>query len=58
VPEGRDLVVHCEERPGIVADVVAGIINAGGDILNLSVEKPNLEDVFAKLSGEALRREA
>jgi ABC-2 type transport system ATP-binding protein len=58
VPEGRDLVIHCEERPGIVADVVAGIINAGGDILNLSVEKPNLEDVFAKLSGEALRREA
>ena len=58
VPEGRDLVVHCEERTGIVADVVAGIINAGGDILNLSVEKPNLEDVFAKLSGEALRREA
>jgi ABC-type multidrug transport system ATPase subunit len=58
VPEGRDLVIHCEERPGIVADVVAGIINAGGDIVNLSVERPNLEDVFAKLSGEALRREA
>jgi ABC-type multidrug transport system ATPase subunit len=57
VPEGRDLVVHCEERPGIVADVVAGIVNAGGDIVNLSVERPNLEDVFVKLTGEALRRE-
>ena len=58
VPEGRDLVVHCEERPGIVADVVAGIVGAGGDIVNLSVERPNLEDVFVKLTGEALRREA
>jgi len=58
VPEGRNLVVHCEERPGIVADVVAGIVGAGGDIVNLSVERPNLEDVFVKLTGEALRREA
>ena len=58
VPEGRDLVVHCEERQGIVADVVAGIVGAGGDIVNLSVERPNLEDVFVKLTGEALRREA
>ncbi len=58
VPEGRNLVIHCEERPGIVADVVAGIVDAGGDIVNLSVERPNLEDVFAKLTGEALRREA
>ncbi|MGH3146484.1 MAG: ATP-binding cassette domain-containing protein [Rubrobacter sp.] len=58
VPEERDLVVHCEERPGVVADVVAGIVSAGGDIVNLSVERPNLEDVFVKLTGEALRREA
>jgi ABC-2 type transport system ATP-binding protein len=58
VPEGRDLIFHCEERPGIVADVVAGIVNAGGDIVNLSVQRPNLEDVFVKLTGEALRDEA
>ena len=57
VPEGRDLVFHCEERPGIVADVVAGIVSSGGDIVNLSVERPNLEDVFVKLTGEALRDE-
>jgi ABC-type multidrug transport system ATPase subunit len=57
VPEGRDLVFHCEERPGIVADVVAGIVGSGGDIVNLSVERPNLEDVFVKLTGEALRDE-
>ena len=57
VPEGRDLVFHCEERPGVVADVVAGIVRAGGDIVNLSVERPNLEDVFVKLTGEALRDE-
>jgi ABC-2 type transport system ATP-binding protein len=57
VPEGRDLIFHCEERPGIVADVVAGIVRAGGDIVNLSVQRPNLEDVFVKLTGEALRDE-
>ena len=57
VPEGRDLVFHCDERPGMVADVVAGIVGAGGDILDLSVRRPNLEDVFVKLTGEALRDE-
>jgi ABC-2 type transport system ATP-binding protein len=55
VPEGGDLVVHCEDRPGIVADVVAGLIRAGGDITDLSVRRPNLEDVFVKLTGETLR---
>ena len=58
VPEGRDLVVHCEDRPGIVADVVGAIVRAGGDITDLSVRRPNLEDVFVKLTGEALRDEA
>ena len=58
VPEGRDLVVHCSERPGIVADVVGAVVGAGGDIVNLSVEKPNLEDVYVKLTGEVLRDEA
>ena len=57
VPERRDLILHCEERPGIVADVVAGIVRSGGDIVNLSVQRPNLEDVFVKLTGEALRDE-
>lgn len=58
VPEGRNLVVHCEERTGIVADVVASIVDCGGDIVSLSVERPNLEDVFVKLTGEALQDEA
>jgi ABC-2 type transport system ATP-binding protein len=53
--EGRTLVIHCEDRPGLVADVVAGIVEAGGDITDLSVRRPNLEDVFVKLTGEALR---
>ena len=57
VPEGRNLVVHCDERTGIVADVVAGLVRSGGDVVSLSVERPNLEDVFVKLTGEALRRE-
>ncbi len=57
VPEGRDLVVHCEDRRGIVAEVVAGLLRAGGDITDLSVRRPNLEDVFVKLTGEALKRE-
>lgn len=53
--EGRDLVVHCTERPGIVADVVAGLVGAGGDITDLAVRRPSLEDVYVKLTGEALR---
>ena len=57
VPEGSDLVFHCDERTGVVADVVAGMVHAGGDIVNLSVERPNLEDVFVKITGEALRDE-
>jgi ABC-2 type transport system ATP-binding protein len=52
--EGRDLVVHCEERPGIVAEVVAGIVGCGGDIADLSVRRPSLADVYVKLTGEAL----
>jgi ABC-2 type transport system ATP-binding protein len=57
VPEGRDLVVHCENRPGVVADVVGAVVRAGGDVTDLSVRRPNLEDVFVKLTGEALRDE-
>jgi ABC-2 type transport system ATP-binding protein len=53
--EGRNLVIHCEDRPGLVADVVACLVEAGGDITDLSVRRPNLEDVFVKLTGEALR---
>jgi hypothetical protein len=37
--------------------VVAAIVRAGGDIVTLSVERPNLEDVYVKLTGEALRDE-
>jgi ABC-2 type transport system ATP-binding protein len=57
VPEGRDLVVHCVERPGIVAEVVASIVRAGGDIADLAVRRPNLEDVYVKLTGEALKHD-
>jgi ABC-2 type transport system ATP-binding protein len=57
VPEGRDLIFHCEERPGMVAEVVAGIVRSGGDIVNLSVQRPNLEDVFVEITGEVLRDE-
>ncbi|HSK99890.1 MAG TPA: ABC transporter ATP-binding protein [Rubrobacteraceae bacterium] len=57
VPEGRDLVVHCEERRGVVAEVVGAIVGSGGDIVNLSVERPNLEDVYMELTGEGLDRE-
>ena len=53
--EGRDLVVHCAERPGIVAAVVAGLVDVGGDITDLAVRRPSLEDVYVKLTGEALR---
>jgi hypothetical protein len=48
-------VIHCAERPGLVADVVAGLVDAGGDITDLAVRRPSLEDVYVKLTGEALR---
>ncbi len=57
VPEGETLVIHCEDRPGVVASVVGAIVHAGGDITDLSVRRPNLGDVFVKLTGEALERE-
>jgi ABC-2 type transport system ATP-binding protein len=57
-PEDRDLVVHCEDRPGIVADVVAGIVAAGGDVADLAVRRPSLADVYLELTGEALGDEA
>lgn len=55
--EGKDLVVQCTERRGIVADVVAAIVDSGGDIVNLHVRQPSLEDVYVKLTGEALWHE-
>ncbi|MDN5697835.1 MAG: ABC transporter ATP-binding protein [Rubrobacter sp.] len=55
--EGRDLVVQCSERRGIVADVVGAIVECGGDIVDLHVLQPSLEDVYVKLTGEALKRE-
>lgn len=55
--EGRNLVVHCKDKPNVVAEVVAGIVGAGGDIADLSVRRPNLEDVYVKLTGEALTHE-
>jgi hypothetical protein len=57
VPEGQDLVVHAAEREGIVADVVAGVGRSGGDITDLRVRRPNLEDVFVQLTGAALKGE-
>ena len=53
--EGRNLVIHCAHRPGIVAEVVAGLVKIGGDITELAVRRPSLEDVYVKRTGEALR---
>ena len=57
VPEGRDLVFHCEDRPDVVARVVTGIVAAGGNIADLAVRRPTLADVYVKLTGEALEDE-
>jgi ABC-2 type transport system ATP-binding protein len=32
-------------------------VRAGGDVMDLSVRRPNLEDIFVKLTGEALRQD-
>lgn len=57
VPEGSSLAIHCQDRPEIVADVVAAIVECGGDVVTLSVRQPNLEDVYEKLTGEALNND-
>jgi ABC-type multidrug transport system ATPase subunit len=56
--EGSELVIHCEQSPGVVEEVVGGISRAGGDVVNLSVRRPNLEDVYVRLTGEGLKDEA
>ena len=43
------------ERTGDVQKILNAITDAGVSLLSLDVRKPNLEEVFMKLTGEALR---
>jgi ABC-2 type transport system ATP-binding protein len=43
------------EHTGDVQKILNAITDAGGSLLSLDVRKPNLEEVFMKLTGEALR---
>ena len=43
------------ERAGDVQKILNAITDAGVSLLSLDVRKPNLEEVFMKLTGEALR---
>jgi ABC-2 type transport system ATP-binding protein len=43
------------EHAGDVPRILNAITDAGGSLLGLDVRKPNLEEVFLKLTGEALR---
>jgi ABC-2 type transport system ATP-binding protein len=38
-----------------VQKILSGLKDAGASFLSLDVRKPNLEEVFLKLTGEALR---
>ena len=43
------------EHAGDVQKILNAFTNAGVPLLGLDVRKPNLEEVFMKLTGEALR---
>jgi ABC-2 type transport system ATP-binding protein len=43
------------EHTGDVQKIMNAITDAGVSLLSLDVRKPNLEEVFMKLTGEALR---
>jgi ABC-2 type transport system ATP-binding protein len=45
----------CVEQPYDVQRILAAITDAGARYLSLDVRKPNLEEVFLKLTGEALQ---
>jgi ABC-2 type transport system ATP-binding protein len=61
-PEGSTLPAHAEVRNGYI-EIFAGevppvleeIERAGANLNALKVETPNLEDLFLKLTGHALR---
>jgi len=50
----NDIKVRVEHTDD-VRNVLNAVKNAGGSFLSLDVRKPNLEEVFLKLTGEALR---
>jgi len=61
-PQGRPMPMDCEVRDGYlelfseeVAPVLETLERAGADLGELRVEKPNLEDLFLKLTDHALR---
>ena len=43
------------EHSDDVQKILSAIKDAGASLLSLDVRKPNLEEVFLKLTGEALR---
>jgi ABC-2 type transport system ATP-binding protein len=52
----KDIKVRVE-RTDDVRKMLNAIEDAGASLLGLDVRKPNLEDVFLKLTGEALRKD-
>jgi ABC-2 type transport system ATP-binding protein len=55
VPDDHKDIKVRVEHPDDVQKILNGIKDAGASFLSLDVRKPNLEEVFLKLTGEALR---
>jgi len=53
--EERTVRVLARADPGLVVTVVAAVGQAGGELRDLSVAGPSLEDVFLKLTGKEYR---
>jgi hypothetical protein len=46
------------ENPDDIRRILDALKDAGASLLSLDVRKPNLEAVFLKLTGEALREDS
>ena len=51
----RGVAIQAPDGPGVLATVVAAAQQAGVTISDLAVVQPDLEDVFLRLTGKALR---
>jgi ABC-2 type transport system ATP-binding protein len=58
VPDNHEDITVRVEHADDIRTILNGIKDGGASLLALDVRKPNLEEVFLKLTGEALRKDS
>ena len=53
--EGNKIIVVSKADSKNLSRIIDCIVNTGVDILNINIERPNLEGVFLTLTGRSLR---